>query len=687
MSFLRVLLVVSLLLARDASAQAPPQFSVPGREVEMAALNELHALHHAQAFTSCTLWDTWLPLATLWTGEGPQVKYREVFLQRRMDEEGYVSMQQHRGLGHSEGWPFPTWQQAGGAGFHFSTHDEVYGLQYFALKALANTDGWEISGAEVGGIDPVRGLHLRATGGPIRITTPPFRCGTIVAPFVRLEWGARALPAGAVAKISWLLEGESAWDETRHVSTVAPRSAEGVRYANVPMHRHPGHAGVLTRYRLTIDDVAAGATVELKSLITAIDTRHPITNPHFIRGSCDYFSWTHDVAFLRENMARMRKALRYALAEFRVREMHSVTVPWVGHDGRSGIVIGADGKKNIRVGLGVGGNYFDLLPFGGSDGAATIYLYDALRHFTALERAVAAHPEWAMPAEGVFTAEGLATLADAVRLKFQQRFWSAETGRFVGWIDVEGRAHDYGFTFLNQQAIHYGVASPEQAQSILAWLDGTREVAGDTSRGADIYRWRFAPRLTTRRNVEMYQWVWSAPETIPWGDQVQDGGAVLGFSFYDIMARLKVRGPDDAWQRLGEILKWFREVQSEGGYRAYYAKPGRGLMQGGGPPGGLGMDQEFFESVLVPQVMLYGLLGLTPEAEGFTLAPRLPKDWPSLAVSRVRLHDHEVEITATADGRVSIKTLVSGIGSVSLRKGSRTTTLQPATSGTAIELP
>ncbi len=676
------LLAVTFLLAGRVAAQTPPHFSVPGREAEMQALNELHALHHPHAFTSCTLWDTWLPLATLWTGKEPRDKYRDVFLKRRIDEEGYVSMQQHRGLGHSEGWPFPTWQQAGGAGFHFSTHDEVYGLQYFGLKALTNTDGWEVSGAELCGIDPVRGLQLRATGGVIRISTPPFRCGTIVAPFVRLEWGGREQSVGALAKVEWLLEGEAAWDETRYVEVAAPQSTEGVHYANVPMHRHPSYAGILNRYRLTIDNVSAGATVDLKSLITAIDTRHPITNPHFIRGCCDYFDWTHDVVFLRENLVRMRRALRYAVTEFRVRENHCVTMPWVGHDGRSGIVIEEDGKKTIRIGLGVGGNYFDLLPFGGRDGAATIYLYDALRHFTALEQAVAGHSEWAARSEGVFAAEDLATLTETVRQDFQQRFWNAETGRFVGWIDVEGRAYDYGFTFLNQQAIHYGLASPEQTQNILAWLDGSREVASDTSRGADIYHWRFAPRLTTLRNVETYQWVWSAPETIAWGDQVQDGGAVLGFSYYDVMSRLKTRGPDDAWQRLGEILKWFREVQAEGGYRAYYAKHGRGTMQGGGPAGGLGMDQEFMESVLVPQVMLYGFLGLTPEPTGFALAPQLPKGWPSLTVSRVRLHDHEVEITAEATGRVTLKTLVSGTGPVTIRIGNTERMLKPETPGT-----
>ena len=44
-------------------------------------------------------------------------------------------------------------------------------------------------------------------------------------------------------------------------------------------------------------------------------------------------------------------------------------------------------------------------------------------------------------------------------------------------------------------------------------------------------------------------------------------------------------------------------------------------MQGGNVAGGLGIDHEFFESVLVPQVMLYGFLGFRPTADGFVIAP------------------------------------------------------------------
>ncbi|MFM8335016.1 MAG: hypothetical protein ACKODK_05610, partial [Opitutaceae bacterium] len=227
-------------------------------------------------------------------------------------------------------------------------------------------------------------------------------------------------------------------------------------------------------------------------------------------------------------------------------------------------------------------------------------------------------------------------------------FWSEETGRFVAGPDVTGARHDYGFTFLNTDAIHYGFATEAHARSILDWLDGKRLVAGDTSTGADIYRFRFGPRSTTRRNIEYYFWGWSRPESIPFGGQVQDGGAVLGWSYMDLSARLKTDGPDAAWARLREIAAWLAEVQAEGGYRAYYKKQGA-VLQGDGAAGGLGLDREFFESLLVPQIMLRGFLGLTPTAEGCVIDPRLPADFPSLTIDRIRVKGLVLSVTASRE--------------------------------------
>ncbi|MCX7766848.1 MAG: hypothetical protein N2246_09125, partial [Candidatus Sumerlaeia bacterium] len=146
---------------------------------------------------------------------------------------------------------------------------------------------------------------------------------------------------------------------------------------------------------------------------------------------------------------------------------------------------------------------------------------------------------------------------------------------------------------------------------------------------------------------EYYFWGWSAPQSLPWGGQVQDGGAVLGFSYHDLMARLKVKGADDCWKRLQEILQWFGEVQAAGGYRNYYKTRQNVTLQGCGTAGGLGLDCEFVESVLVPQIMLDGFLGFCPAGDGFYLKPQLPKAWSELTIDRIAFHDLVLKITAT----------------------------------------
>ena len=650
-----ILLMATVAIANsELRAQSFPEFLVPGFETDMQALNALHAKHHDRAFSDCTLWDGWLPHATLWVSQKKRRQYLDSLSKRRIDREGYVAMQQHRGMAHSDGWPFPAWQQSGGFGFHFSTLHDVWAIQNFRLQPLSSVDGWEITGAETLGITPVDGLRLRISSDEMAITTPAFNCDTLVAPFLTLEWGSEGLPESAQCTLQWQRVGENQWSPEQSMVVEVPRGP-GLTYSDIPTYKQSDYAGRLQRIRIGLRG-AQGAELNFKSLISAIDTRHPITNALFIRACADTYFWTKDTEFLKRSMPRVRVALRYALDEFDVVAQNHVVVPWVGHDGRSGLVFDAAGRKSLRPGIGVGNNYWDLLPFGAHDAIATMYLYDALKCYTRLESASEALGLNANATTGNslnwVSREDASQLASSIREDFQHRFWDESKGRFVGWIDREGRRVDYGFTFVNLEAIHYGLASESQSRSIMEWIDGKRLIDGDTSTGNDIYRWRFAPRATTKRNVETYVWVWSNPESIAWGDQVQDGGAVLGFSYFDLMARLEVNGPDDAWSRLQQILTWFREVEAEGGYRAYYAKPGRGLLQGGGPPGGLGLDQEFLESVLVPQIMLYGFLGFEPTNDGYRVRPRLPTPWPSLTVRGIRIGDTLLDLTAYPDGRI-----------------------------------
>jgi hypothetical protein len=678
---LRMLLGWCALATLAMAAPIPddfPRFIVPGHEAEMDAVRALYWRHYEHAGPLITLWDEWMASPTLWParGEGAaldamRARWAAALASRGMNSEGYFHTHQHDGLGHAEGWPFPLWTQAGGIGWHF----RGTGISGYDGPA-ATSEGFQLAGAVDADSAKLRaagaGWVVDLTSPEATVETPAFAVAARVAPWLRLNWYASALEGDGKCYVEWTTDESPEFSSERRVEFDAATPGDdgqidfsrGETRTMIPVYRHAGWTGTITGLRIGFHN-AGRATVVIKSFHTASDTRHNINNLAFIRGCRDYFMWSRDVPFLRSQMGRIRTAMRFVEREFQTRERLCMYTTWPGHEGRSGVRV-VDGEKQVVPGEGVGSNYWDLLPFGGEDALATVYYYGALLDLAELEEAVAAQaerreieiPPLAPPFEG----GGLAAYdpadlrAQAAKMKSHagRRFWNERTGRF-GTIDLDGAMHDYGFTFLNNEAVCYGFATPEQAVSIHAWLSGERTVAGDTAVGDDVYHWRFGPRATTRRNTDYYFWGWSNPESIPWGGQVQDGGAVLGFSYHDLMARLKTAGPDDAAARLAEIVGWYEEVEAAGGYRAYYAAdPARGTLQGGGTAGGLGMDHEFFESILVPQVMLSGFLGFEPTANGCTINPRLPSDWPSLAVTRIHLHDRVLNVTATAAGEVVV---------------------------------
>ena len=694
----------TFLASSSAHAEPPadfPRFVVPGHEREMDAVRRLFWLHYAPAAPLIPLWDEWMPKSTLWPAVGTGTpttdvaattdplnsmrrRWREALASRTLNEEGYVHTRQHDGPAHAEGWPFPFWMQAGGVGWHFAPVGVGGGYE----GPAATAEGWTVAGGQSGAIGP-QGWAVSLEAAEAAVESPAFAIDALRSPWLRINWRAAGLE-GARCRAEWTTAEAPEFGKERQIEFAPAEegyASDGTVNATavetrtmIALYRHPEWKGTITRLRLSFGNQGP-ATVVFKSIHTTVDTRHNVNNLNFIRGCHDYFMWTGDAAFLREQMGRIRQAMAFVEREFQTRERKCIYTTWPGHEGRSGVRV-VDGVKTIVPGEGVGSNYWDLLPFGGEDALATIYYYDALRDLAELEEAMAGT---ASPVGGVSDAEAvrkgmpqsaletpptiassstdivaydpaeLRRHAEEVKAHGGKRFWNPVTGRF-GTRDLDGVLHDYGFTFLNNEAVYHDFATAEQAKSIDDWIRGERIVEGDTSTGADIYHWRFGARSTTRRNLDYYVWNWSAPESIPWGYQVQDGGAVLGWSYHDLMARLKTAGPDAAAARLQEIATWFEEVEAEGGYRSYYAKdPSRGSMQGGNVAGGLGLDREFFESVLVPQVMLYGFLGFQPTADGFICEPRLPKDWPELTVTRVYLKDRIVDVTGRQDGTFEVK--------------------------------
>lgn len=651
--------VLSATAMNRAIAQPPappddfPHFLVPGHEKELKSLRDLFWLHYPGAGPKATLWDGWLPAPSLWPAVGTNDSMNQMRAQwiaaldgRIFDAEGYVASHQHPSIAHQLGWPFPFWGQGtGGAGWHFSFKDTIG--EGWRPKNLSTIEGWTLEGLTDAAIGE-EGWKVNVAAPNGAFLLPEKDIDTYQAPFLQVRWRTEGtVPLHPY--VEWITKDNPAWGTDRRFY-FDPPAGPAISYAMIPMHKHPRWTGSISRIRLGLGNPAPGGAAILQAFFTQYDTRHNINDSLFVRGCASVFACTGDAAFLKRNINRMRTAIRYMMTEHHTLQEKVVMTTWVGHEGRSGIELGPNNEKKLKSGNGIGGNYWDLLPFGHKDAYATVIYYAALDSMIEIEREIAAHPEWGIPGGALaFSPDELAKHAAEVKAEANKIFWSDATGRFTTGLDIDGKSHDFGLTFLNLEAIYYGLATPEHAQSILTWIGGERVVDGDTSQGPDIYKWRFGPRATTKRNIDYYLWAWSSPESIPWGDQVQDGGAVLGFSFHDLMSRIAVRGPDSAWGRIHEISRWFDEVQAAGGYRAYYNGTREGTLQGSGKPGGLGMDSEFFESVLLPQVMIEGFLGFQAFGDGFKVDPRLPTEWPELTIDRIRWQNLILKIRATRD--------------------------------------
>jgi hypothetical protein len=630
-----------------------PSFHVPGFETEMKTLEKFFVRNYLTQIRGCTLWQDWMTYATLWPSPSAhkpeQYNYRkfhhDFLLNADIDDEGCVATHQHASFAHRDGWPFPSFEHSmgKGAGWVRGGFGGEAGWTYKGGKGILEND------KEVWTLTPAQPQSY--------IISPELSIDSSNAPYMEIRW-RRDMQNGGNPFMEWTTEVEPEFSPSRRMYFTPAENDRGkndLAFTCIPLFRHPGWKGTIKSIRIFPAPLASSDKIEINAFMTQYDTRHTINNSNFVLGCRNYFVWTGDLDFLRKSLPRMRRAMHWLQKQAGGLKYGCILDPLPGHDGRPGYT-GEPGNRKFYPGRGVGSNYWDILPFGGWDCYSSNYYYKSILAMAEIEESIADHPEWNVPAgPDAFNPGELRSHAKTVREAIQKKFWNRESGRFVGWIDADGKAWDYGFTFVNLELIESGAASNNQAETILDWISGKRIIEGDTSTGNDIYHFRLAPRATTKRNIMCYQWVWQSPESLEFGYQVQDGGAVLGFSHHDLMSRLKVRGADNAWNRFKEILQWDREVQDAGGYRAYYGKGDKGAtLQGGGTAGGIGVDFEFIETILVPQIMLYGFLGLNPFPDRIEISPDLPSIWPSLEIKNINYQDIDMNILITGEG-ITIK--------------------------------
>lgn len=212
------------------------------------------------------------------------------------------------------------------------------------------------------------------------------------------------------------------------------------------------------------------------------DTRHFDTNARFILACRRYALWTGDTEFLRAQAERLRRAMHYQLTVLK---------------GADGLIIAASKDVNGKH-EGVGNNYWDILPFGHLDAYANAVWYASLGAMADIERLLQGI-EGLQTSAPVRTPEEYLALAEKARAAYSATFWDDQAGRYIGCVDIDGKRHDYGFTFVNLEAMAYGLADPERVERIYHWM----ETAVSSDGEADMYsKWIFAPRANQVHNPQ-----------------------------------------------------------------------------------------------------------------------------------------------------------------------------------------
>ena len=585
----------------------------------------------------------------------------------------------------SQGWALPNMESIGWKAYHAefnanvtdTTLSKELSSQSGYATAQESSKGWKVNGSAVTQLNGVAGYVGTAKTGLSNVTgatnaivyeVTDISYSAFNAPFVEV----RLLlddPNAVITDyaIEWQTGGS--WYSVKQSeyanNPYEMPNATGMYRSHFPLYTHANYgAGRLVtsnesasnhktitglRVVLIAKDTTTSVTAKLDYVRATADSRHSVNGPKYVVALNEYASNHNDIELLVNNITRARRAMLFQLEPLQ---------------GKNGLVNLSYLHRHDSY-QGAPNSYWDIYPAGCLNTEANVYFYEGLLALADMEEALAkqgitvtetASIEWhdlsgaKQTATYTHTADSLRTLAETVKGNIQTTFYNGTTGRFAWSVrDVdsesgnkEGTLMDYGFTELNLHAVEAGVADTDQAASIMSWINGTRKVSGDKVSGNGIYEQPFAPVTTTADNQKYTidgSNITSVRESDfseyyydkKYGVQCQDGGTIMHVSYYDILARAKVLGVENAYGRISAIANWFVEVQKKNPnaatagwadfFKNYYTASGD--LQGSGTAGKYGLQDEFKEAVMVMATAPKIFLGLDARYDTLTIAPNL----------------------------------------------------------------
>jgi len=368
--------------------------------------------------------------------------------------------------------------------------------------------------------------------------------------------------------------------------------------------------------------------------------------PRYICAAAEIWNWTRDNNFLTSILPSAESAMDYMLTNM---------------DGAKGIV-SCPGDANGISNVGKPTTFMDYYREGHDVTWINEGFYSALIAMRDMEQ-VAGHPNMSIRYR---------KLANSCSSQFDKTFWSIPAKRYTGWKDSDGKVHDYGFTYVNLEALARGLGDANKAYMIFDWLDNGKAqptVKGGHKGSRDIYQLVAAPRTNTIRIADADWDSWSLRERPILGDFykygygaiTRDGGTMLWYGYYDVMARLRWLDADSAWNRLSATLKRCQGdpkfltfgPQGTNQFRAFDMYDEHFLE--------IGSADTYQSSGILPVSVLHGFMGVRPIDFGLKVSPNLPSSILQMSCRGIAYGKSSCDIEIKRTDQIRMVTMRTGV--------------------------
>ena len=269
------------------------------------------------------------------------------------------------------------------------------------------------------------------------------------------------------------------------------------------------------------------------------------TYPSLLQSACTYALSAHDLAWGRANFDKLAGWAREMMAADRNGD-GLIEHP---HSGNSGDRATPDKRPS---------NWWDTINFGHDDAYSNALAYKACLQFSDLARALGRADEARIYAD------------KAARLKaaYKSAFLNPATGLLAGWRSLDGKLHDYAFTFVNGIAVCYGLLEKGDANAV---MDRLLAKMGEV--GFSNFRLGLPGNLVPVRKEDYVFHNWAGARGIgePFEDDGRDafqiyenGGATACYAYFTVKALYALGRVTDARRIFLPMLDAFAAGEFQG---------------------------------------------------------------------------------------------------------------------------